>query len=832
MWAGRWLYSTSLSGTVPHALCQTPFHSLDLHDCGITASSELASCNRLTVLDLSNNELIAVPPSLPDGLTHLYVNGNPLRTNTSTLIDVLANLGALAALDIQFLNVPLIFNSHNDARCLSSNCYGPRVSAPTTCILGNASICQWQLRLYDVWDQPCHVGGVVQNLTLGMECDDGMDSCEHVAQMIDQRNGSFVATVDAGWVRSKGQVQFRFYIENEEFRPSHEDSTTWAGGNTICPSSLGDGQREQCSYDVLRTVEFVSRKDCPAHSQPDSSGYNCECAPGYKREYMANQSETVVCVRDCRGGRVNSNNTCVCPTNSYDPSKVGTLRCSPFEWSQPVSTTAVNDQCLPCPNCARCEAGTVVLREGWRLAEHATKDSVVTAFRCPYADITTNSANASCPSMVLPVTTQPLCRGNHTGELCAVCEPKFTRHANSDNRCEPCIEDSYAQAVFGVSGWLLMIFAVLVMVSFGVALWYVRQKLMALKTLIYVHIRILLGWAQVLSLLSGVLDIVYPDRARTALGAAALFVADLRGFVRLDCLGWTWYGKWFMVVFGLPTVLLLLIGLRFGWSTRQQHDFAKSEAISACFFVGMLLYPQLSSSIFSALRCRQLGPSTAVLEVDYSVYCSDPDFYPTRWIARILVIVVPVGFPVTLLGLLWRKVRVVGDVQLSAEAVHQRIAETYGVCVNDYRPDCWYYEPLDMLRKLALTGLLQFVNRGTATQVFCGCGLAFVMSGLQLRLQPYSEIEANILKTLVDAQLFLTFLLSFLLRVLPRLELQEYEPLSAEFYGWVLLLSVIGLLAAAMALTVRRIRRGDGLSSDAPLLDVAARSQASIGGSE
>ena len=106
------------------------------------------------------------------------------------------------------------------------------------------------------------------------------------------------------------------------------------------------------------------------------------------------------------------------------------------------------------------------------------------------------------------------------------------------------------------------------------------------------------------------------------------------------------------------------------------------------------------------------------------------------------------------------------------------------------------------------------------------------MSGLQLHLQPYKEMEANILKTLVDAQLFLTFLLSFLLRVLPRLELQEYEPLSAEFYGWVLLLSVIGLLAAAVALTVRRIRRGDGLSSDAPLLDVGARSQESIGGSE
>eukprot|EP01046_Picozoa_sp_COSAG06_P088966 COSAG06_NODE_35363_length_461_cov_0.635359_1_plen_106_part_01 len=106
MWACRRLHSTSLSGTVPASLCQTYIESLDLHDCDIMASSELASCNRLTTLDLSNNELTALPPSLPDGLTHLYVNGNPLRTNTPTLIDVLANHGALAALDIQFLNVP------------------------------------------------------------------------------------------------------------------------------------------------------------------------------------------------------------------------------------------------------------------------------------------------------------------------------------------------------------------------------------------------------------------------------------------------------------------------------------------------------------------------------------------------------------------------------------------------------------------------------------------------------------------------------------------------------------------------------------------------------
>ena len=145
------------------------------------------------------------------------------------------------------------------------------------------------------------------------------------------------------------------------------------------------------------------------------------------------------------------------------------------------------------------------------------------------------------------------------------------------------------------------------------------------------------------------------------------------------------------------------------------------------------------------------------------------------------------------------------------------------------------FEPVDMIRKLALTGLLQFVQRGTATQVFCGCALAFLSSGLQVHFHPYREAEANVLKTLVDAQIFLTFLLSFLLRVLPRLELQAYEPLSAEFYGWVLLLSVVGLLVAAAGLTARRLRRG-GLAAAGlytPLLGTGLDTrQASLGGSE
>lgn len=111
----------------------------------------------------------------------------------------------------------------------------------------------------------------------------------------------------------------------------------------------------------------------------------------------------------------------------------------------------------------------------------------------------------------------------------------------------------------------------------------------------------------------------------------------------------------------------------------------------------------------------------------------------------------------------------------------------------------------DMLRKLALSGLLQFVHRGTAAQCFCGCAVAFLSFGLQQRLHPYRESESNALKSLVEMQLFLTFLISFILRVLPVID--SAEPVGAAVYGWVLVSSLALLLTTAVGLTTSQIRR-------------------------
>lgn len=104
-----------------------------------------------------------------------------------------------------------------------------------------------------------------------------------------------------------------------------------------------------------------------------------------------------------------------------------------------------------------------------------------------------------------------------------------------------------------------------------------------------------------------------------------------------------------------------------------------------------------------------------------------------------------------------------------------------------------------------LTGLLQFIHRGSAEQVLVGCTMAFVAFGLTMKLQPYKEPEANVLKALVDFQIFLSFLCSFILRVLAAVS--TFESLGKAFYGDVLVTSFVVVLVAAAFLVAHQVHR-------------------------
>ena len=147
------------------------------------------------------------------------------------------------------------------------------------------------------------------------------------------------------------------------------------------------------------------------------------------------------------------------------------------------------------------------------------------------------------------------------------------------------------------------------------------------------NLRIVLGAGQVLSLLSGVLKLVFPTEARAALGVVTIFVAgaplsatgvgrfqlsvahltrlhaDVGSLVSLECQGWGWYGKWTLIVAGVPSVALLSIGvrwlqLRFGGCRAESSGLA-SELPTGRFVRLIPDSPCCRLVAFSLIECAR-----------------------------------------------------------------------------------------------------------------------------------------------------------------------------------------------------------------------------------
>ena len=82
-----------------------------------------------------------------------------------------------------------------------------------------------------------------------------------------------------------------------------------------------------------------------------------------------------------------------------------------------------------------------------------------------------------------------------------------------------------------------------------------------------------------------------------------------------------------------------------------------------------------------------------------------------------------------------------------------------------YTLQSWYWEVLELIRKLALTSILALIAPGSAGQVVVGLLLAFVMLLATMQLQPYAHPTLNLLAKSAQLNLFLLLLVALLLKL-------------------------------------------------------------------
>jgi hypothetical protein len=73
------------------------------------------------------------------------------------------------------------------------------------------------------------------------------------------------------------------------------------------------------------------------------------------------------------------------------------------------------------------------------------------------------------------------------------------------------------------------------------------------------------------------------------------------------------------------------------------------------------------------------------------------------------------------------------------EESEKKIVERLGFLFQSYKPEVWYFEIIEMIRKLVMASILLFIYEGTASQIIIGFIVTLVSLLLSLWLQPFSN---------------------------------------------------------------------------------------------
>jgi len=82
-----------------------------------------------------------------------------------------------------------------------------------------------------------------------------------------------------------------------------------------------------------------------------------------------------------------------------------------------------------------------------------------------------------------------------------------------------------------------------------------------------------------------------------------------------------------------------------------------------------------------------------------------------------------------------------------------------------YTTKCWYWESVELIRKLILTSILALISPGSAGQVVVGILVAFVALIGNIKLKPFSEPSLNLVNQIAQVNLFCFLFVALLLKV-------------------------------------------------------------------
>jgi len=568
-----------------------------------------------------------------------------------------------------------------------------------------------------------------------------------------------------------------------------------------CPSG------HWCSNGVAIACQqgFYSNLSLPVEERTAQSA--CAACPLHMTTTMLGAASEEQCV--CESGRVvlaEANDRvleCGCPAGTVYSYAAGTcMSCIERTWSHAGSTEcsmcaegyyresaaiAVSTAaCLPCPRGARCRVNSTLqtfgLLEGyWRLETTSPEP-----LACDDVDKITEGSRSVCQAG----SAKGNCTFGHAGPLCSVCTEDDHYFDEGDNICKDC------PGAGGVSGIYAGIFVGLLLT--GAFLWMVLtrpprcleplQKLLVSLSLylgslgLQPKLKMALSFYQVVTVMDSTYGVELPDSYKQWMKHFA-FVGQLDWASITIPKGCLFPGGFRQsLIFQAVAPLIVIGGFVFlGLVTavvqgclhgcKRQEDDRDDEgilrrilrrgvilAMPPCILTTFIFVPSVSASIFAAWSCEAYDLSETeqvyYLRDDYAVICYDSEEHrEIRRIAYGLMAVWPIGMVLLYILLLVPVAKPLTQRRSSA------LTKATAFLWRDYEVDYFWWEPLELLRRTALTGwVLLLPEKKRFLRLVTGLLISLLSSFGLLLSKPFRRDEDDMLSILCQVLLVCVYL--------------------------------------------------------------------------
>lgn len=486
------------------------------------------------------------------------------------------------------------------------------------------------------------------------------------------------------------------------------------------------------------------------------------------------------------------------PTTPPLPPLGGLCACDPGYYDPLVyDTNATLMTCEPCPSGATCNrSGLTVdmltIQHGyWRLS-NTTADVRL----CP--DHSTVALWHSKPTGCMGGTGagEALCRPGLGGIYCMACSAALAEthfYHSVEKACLEC-EGTIPGGVWLLATLLVLgLLALLVRRHAGVRL---RGRLAllhqalgsALKTLqelrasalwasLAVMARSLIGFYQIVSEVEEVFVIELPLKVVQLIRSMSWLNLHLTRIVNLDCIGLGGYTSNLVMSAVMPVLLLLLTALvsfacEAALTATRGRELLRGAALRALpwlLLITFLVSTDICALAFRAFRCECFGEESW-LRADYSMQCTTngcsddagatwtPEWQAARQTAWTVLWVYAMGVPCAYALLLAHERKT-----LVAEG-EAPLTGALAFLHDGYRPVCFWWELVNVLRKLLTVGFATLIMPGTMNQLVIVLMLVLVFLLLQLLVKPYRTMDAALLAIVEEMSLMMFMVLCIIVK--------------------------------------------------------------------